>query len=44
MEAGRKAGCKIVFIDHGYDEPLPTSPDHVATSLLASVDWIRSQT
>lgn len=41
VEAGRRAGCKTVFIDRGYDEPLPRSPDHIATSLLESVDWIR---
>ena len=44
IEAGRRAGCKTVFVEHGYEEPLPSSPDHIAASLLASVDWIRSQT
>jgi len=44
VEAGRRAGCKTVFIDHAYDEAVPNAPDHIAASLLASVDWIRSQT
>jgi D-glycero-D-manno-heptose 1,7-bisphosphate phosphatase len=44
IEAGRRAGCRTVFIDHGYNEPRPSSPDHSAASLMAAVNWIRSQT
>jgi D-glycero-D-manno-heptose 1,7-bisphosphate phosphatase len=43
IEAGRRAGCKTVFIDYGYNEALKERPDHVAPSLLAAVDWIRKQ-
>jgi D-glycero-D-manno-heptose 1,7-bisphosphate phosphatase len=40
VEAGRAAGCATVFIDHGYAERRPQSPDLVAASLLESVSWI----
>lgn len=43
VEAGRNAGCRTVFIDCGYDEVLRTPPDHTASSLLAAVDWIQTQ-
>jgi D-glycero-D-manno-heptose 1,7-bisphosphate phosphatase len=34
IEAGRRAGCCTFFIDHGYDEPAPRSPDYRVRSLL----------
>jgi D-glycero-D-manno-heptose 1,7-bisphosphate phosphatase len=34
IEAGEMAGCKTVFIDHGYSEQRPDSYDHRAGSLL----------
>jgi D-glycero-D-manno-heptose 1,7-bisphosphate phosphatase len=42
VEAGRRAGCATVFIDHGYDEPRPQRPDAVAASLAAAVPFIIS--
>jgi len=43
VEAGRRAGCKTIFIDYGYDEPEPVGFDFKAVSLAASVGWILSQ-
>ena len=32
--AGRAAGCRTIFLDHGYStDPRPDRPDHVVTSL-----------
>ena len=42
IEAGRLAGCATVFIDCGYAEPAPDSPDVVVTSLEEAADWILS--
>jgi D-glycero-D-manno-heptose 1,7-bisphosphate phosphatase len=33
VEAGRRAGCKTVFVDHGYAERQPQSPDFRVRSL-----------
>lgn len=33
IEAGRQAGVRTLFVDHGYDEALPNPPDHRVTSL-----------
>ena len=45
VEAGRRAGCKTIFIDLGYAERQPEpAPDHVATDLAGAADWILSQT
>lgn len=40
VEAGRRAGCAAVFIDYGYQEQQPDSPDHVCSSLAEAADWI----
>lgn len=40
VEAGRRAGCATVFVDHGYNERQPDNPDHVAGGLDESVPWI----
>ena len=40
IEAGRRAGCKTIFVDYGYAEREPDSPDHRASSLMEAVDWI----
>lgn len=40
VEAGRNAGCRVVFVDHGYDEPLRTEPDAVVTSVSDAARWI----
>jgi D-glycero-D-manno-heptose 1,7-bisphosphate phosphatase len=43
VEAGRRAGCRTVFIDRGYDERRPDPPaDHVAADLSDAADWILS--
>ena len=43
VEAGRRAGCRTVFIDRGYDERRPDPPaDHVAADLTDAADWILS--
>jgi D-glycero-D-manno-heptose 1,7-bisphosphate phosphatase len=40
VESGRRAGCRTVFIDHGYAERRPEAPDLVAGSLSQAVPWI----
>jgi D-glycero-D-manno-heptose 1,7-bisphosphate phosphatase len=45
VEAGRRAGCRTVFVDLGYDERKPEPPaDYDATDLPAAASWILSQT
>jgi D-glycero-D-manno-heptose 1,7-bisphosphate phosphatase len=45
VEAGRRAGCRTVFIALGYAERLPQPPaDHTTTDLPSAVTWILSQT
>jgi D-glycero-D-manno-heptose 1,7-bisphosphate phosphatase len=38
--AGQAAGCTTVFIDRGYDERQPTSPDAVVRDLPEAASWI----
>lgn len=40
IEAGRRAGCKTVLIEHAYSEAERSSPDFGAASLPEAVDWI----
>jgi transaldolase len=40
VEAGRRAGCATVFVDHGYAERSPQSPDLVVRQLVEAVPWI----
>ncbi|MDQ7844547.1 MAG: HAD family hydrolase [Armatimonadota bacterium] len=40
IEAGRRAGCRTVFIDYGYDEPRPEGADFRTDSLLQAAEWI----
>lgn len=41
VEAGRRAGCRTVFVDHDYDdEPRPTGADLEVGDLPAAVDWL----
>lgn len=41
VEAGRRAGCRTVFIQCDYDEPLPDPPaDWTTRSLPEAVEWI----
>ena len=44
VEAGRRAGCRTIFIDLGYAERRPDPPaDHTAGNLPAAVAWILSR-
>ena len=43
VEAGRRAGCRTVFIDRRYRERRPDPPaDHDAADLADAADWILS--
>jgi D-glycero-D-manno-heptose 1,7-bisphosphate phosphatase len=44
VEAGRAAGCSTVFIDLGYTEPAPNSPDYVVNSIKEAADIIIQST
>ena len=41
IEAGKRAGCKTLFINNGYTEQLPDSPDYQIHSVLDSVEIIK---
>jgi len=43
IEAGRRAGCRTIFIDYGYDEQRPDAPDATVQSLPEAAEWILSQ-
>ena len=43
IDAGRAAGCRTVFIDHGYAETRPAKFDHKVSSLLEAAVWILSR-
>ncbi|MGA3027956.1 MAG: transaldolase [Bryobacteraceae bacterium] len=40
IEAGRRAGCRTVFIDRGYREKRPAAFDHSAPGLPGAAEWI----
>ena len=40
VEAGRRAGCRTVFVDAGYTERRPEAADLTVTSLAEAVPWI----
>jgi D-glycero-D-manno-heptose 1,7-bisphosphate phosphatase len=40
VEAGRRAGCRTVFVDWRYSEPAPVAPDLTVTSLSEALPWI----
>ncbi|MBV8195887.1 MAG: HAD-IIIA family hydrolase [Candidatus Dormibacteraeota bacterium] len=42
IEAGRRAGCGTVFVDRGYSEQPPASPDTIVASLADAVPYILS--
>jgi D-glycero-D-manno-heptose 1,7-bisphosphate phosphatase len=45
IEAGRRAGCRTIFIDRAYTERRPDpEPDHVALDLGDAANWILLQT
>lgn len=43
IEAGRRAGCRTVLVDHRWRERPAYGPDAVATDLSTAVDWILAQ-
>lgn len=43
IEAGRRSGCKTIFIDYDYDEMKPKYVDYTADSLKDAVEWIFQQ-
>lgn len=40
VEAGRRAGCRTVFLRRGYAEPVPEAPDAVVSDLREAARWI----
>ncbi len=42
IEAGRRAGCRTIWIDAGYAERQPAQPDARVGSLAEAVEWILS--
>jgi D-glycero-D-manno-heptose 1,7-bisphosphate phosphatase len=42
VEAGRRAGCRTVYIDRRYSERSPQNADLVTTSLAEAVSWMES--
>ena len=40
VAAGRAAGCRTVFVDHGYDERRPEGADLTCDGLPAALPWI----
>jgi D-glycero-D-manno-heptose 1,7-bisphosphate phosphatase len=40
IEAGKRAGCRTVFVDYGYREGRPAAADHTCTSLFEALPWI----
>jgi D-glycero-D-manno-heptose 1,7-bisphosphate phosphatase len=42
IEAGRRAGCRTVFIDRGYSEPAPNDADAIVSDLGEAAAWITS--
>jgi D-glycero-D-manno-heptose 1,7-bisphosphate phosphatase len=40
VRAGQTAGCYTIFIDYGYPQDQPATPDQVASSLSEATDFI----
>jgi D-glycero-D-manno-heptose 1,7-bisphosphate phosphatase len=40
IEAGQRAGCRCLFVDHGYSEQQPAGSFVRVTSLAAAAEWI----
>jgi D-glycero-D-manno-heptose 1,7-bisphosphate phosphatase len=40
VDCGHAAGCRTVFLDYGYDEPLKQQPDFRAGSLSQAAEII----
>lgn len=43
IEAGKKAGCKTIFIDYKYNEKLKSKPNYTASSVIEAAKWILKQ-
>jgi D-glycero-D-manno-heptose 1,7-bisphosphate phosphatase len=44
IEAGRRAGCRTIFLDHGYAEKKPNPPaDYTTGSMQEAAQWILEQ-
>ena len=43
VDAGHRAGCVTVFVDHDYAERRPERPDATVRSLPEAADWILSR-
>jgi len=44
VEAGRRAGCRTIFLDHGYTEPFQAeAPEVRVRSLQEAAEWILSR-
>mgnify|MGYP000992429037 CR=1 FL=1 len=44
VDAGRAAGCRTIFVDHGYAERRPERPDAIVKSLLQAQQLIAQWT
>lgn len=42
IEAGRRAGCRTILIDHHWQEQLPEGADAVVSDLAGAALWIRN--
>ena len=40
IAAGRKAGCRTVYVNNGYQEQQPDAPDHEVHSPVEALDWV----
>jgi D-glycero-D-manno-heptose 1,7-bisphosphate phosphatase len=40
VEAGRAAGCRTIFVDYGYPQDQPATPDKVVKSLAEAAEFI----
>lgn len=43
IEAGRRAGCRTIFIDRHYAEPQPQAMDFSAAYFSEAVEWVIAQ-
>lgn len=43
IEAGQKANCRTIWLNHQYSEKSPNHPDFVTTTLLDAASWIIQQ-
>jgi D-glycero-D-manno-heptose 1,7-bisphosphate phosphatase len=40
VEAARRAGCRAIFVDRGYAEPIVSEPDATVRNLEEAAEWI----